>query len=311
MKTYTVSSLFVHLTKMVLGFGLMAVLGSNTLLAATPNDSGSFVDKMKKWEDKMSDKFRDAWQGWHEKKEQHSIGAASIDLREQRDSYMLRLSLPERDINTVEVTLSGGSLHIVAPSDKKESRYEQVITLPGVKKDAAIVIDRRQKDHLVVITVPKESDVALNRPSLTLPDPSLAPLNDWDRDILARMEKTRREMDRIFDESFDEFRLMPEHKGTFDQPRFGSSLDLQDEGNNYVVRAYLPERDMRNIEVNVEGQTLKIEAKAEENAKKDDPQANIRKAHYVQMINLPGPVKAEKMEVKKKEDMLIVTLPKA
>ena len=86
---------------------------------------------------------------------------------------------------------------------------------------------------------------------------------------VARMEKMRRDMDRAFEDAFREFRNTPEHKGFFDEPRFGSSLDLKEEGDNYVVRVYLPDRDVQNINVTVEDRTLKIEAKEEQTTKKE------------------------------------------
>ncbi len=163
-----------------------------------------------------------------------------------------------------------------------------------------------------MVTVPKTHDVAQASPEPTVPDPALLPLQDWDRDVLARMERMRREMDRIFDESFKEFRLVPEYKGIFDQSRFGSSVDLQEEGNNYVVRACLPDRDTKNVNVTVDGQTLKIEAKADETDKKQEKGAIIsHKAQYSQWLTLPGPVKIDKMQVERKEGMILVTLPKA
>jgi HSP20 family molecular chaperone IbpA len=278
--------------------------------AEEKKDSAGFVDKMKQWQDQMSDKFRDTWQGWRGKKGGDSIGAASVDLREQKESYTVRLNLPERDLDKVDIKLDGDSLHIAAPAERKAGGYKQTITLSDVAPDAKLVIDRRPKDNLIVVTVPKSSGSIEKAPSLSLPDPSLAPLAEWDSDIFARMEKMRREMDRIFDESFKEFRS--EHKGIFDRPRFGSSLDVQEEGGNYVVRAYLPDRNMENVNVTVEGQTLKIEAKAEDTGKKEDKGlVKSHKAHYAQVISLPGPVKAHEMKVDKKEGMLVVTVPKA
>ncbi len=121
-------------------------------------------------------------------------------------------------------------------------------------------------------------------------------------------------MDRVFEDAFREFRGESEHKGFFDEPRFGSSLDLKEEGDNYVVRAYLPDRDMQEINVTVEGRTLKIEAKEQETRKKDNEAGALhstRKAAYSQLLTLPGPVQSDKMKVDKKEGMLVVTLPKA
>src|SRR4051812_44095365 len=83
------------------------------LHAADKKDATSgFVEKMKEWQDKMTDTFHNAWEGWQTKNDGHSVAAASVDLREQKDSYMLRLNLPNRDLNKVDIKLEGESLHI-------------------------------------------------------------------------------------------------------------------------------------------------------------------------------------------------------
>jgi HSP20 family molecular chaperone IbpA len=126
------------------------------------------------------------------------------------------------------------------------------------------------------------------------------------------MERMRREMDRIFDQGLRGFRSVPEFKEFFNQSRFGSSLDIKEESDKYVIRAYLPDRDMNNVNVTVEGQTLKVEAKTENAGQKEkDGMVFSRKARYSQLLTLPGPVQANKMAVERKENMLVVTLPKA
>jgi HSP20 family molecular chaperone IbpA len=127
------------------------------------------------------------------------------------------------------------------------------------------------------------------------------------------MEKMRREMDRAFEDAFREFRESPDHQGFFDEPRFGSSIDLKEEGENYVVRAYLPNRDMQNINVTVEGRNLRIEAKEQELTKKAGAAGashSTRTAAYSQFLTLPGPVQGDQMKVDKKDGMLVVILPK-
>jgi HSP20 family protein len=306
-----------------LALGAILLLAAPTAAFAADEkkqDSG-FLEKMGRWEDKMSDKFRDTWHKlWGDDKgesmSEKSIATASVDLREQKDSYILRLNLPNRDLDKVEVKLDGDMLHIVAPAEDKAGRYEQVVALADVKVNAEPKIERKPKDNLIVVTVPKSEGAAVAKTESTpsLPDPSLLPLTDWDRDILAQMERMRREMDRAFSEAFRDFRLEPAYKGFFDEARFASALDLQEEGENYVVRAYLPERQMKNLNVTVEGQTLKIEAREEETTKKEDKGEvlhSTRKAAYSQMLTLPGPVQSQKMKVDRKEGMVVVTLPKA
>ena len=295
------------------GVVLTGLASPATAAEAKAEDKG-FLEKMDEWQDKMSDKFRDTWRSLRGDSKEKSAATAAVDLREDKDNYTVRLNLPDRDLEKVEVNLDGETLRIVAPAGDKAGRYEQTIALAGAASGAEPKIERKQKDSMIVVTVPKSSTAAGGAPSPTLPDPSLLPLTSWDRDIFARMEKMRRDMDRAFDDAFREFRSAPEHKGFFDEPRFGSSLDLKEEGDHYVVRAYLPDRDVQNINVTVEDRTLRIEAREQETTRKEDKAGALhstRKAAYSQLFTLPGPVQSEKMKVEKKEGMVVVTLPKA
>ena len=298
---------------LVLGASFMMTWLPMAVAEETKKDNNAFLQKMERWQNKMSEKFREAWQGLRGDDREKSVATASVDLREDRDRYTLRLNLPDRDLGKVEITLEGETLRIVAPEGETARRYEQTVALAGVESGAEPKVERKQKDSMIVVTVPKRARVAGGAPSLTLPDPALAPLSDWDRDIFARMEKMRRDMDGAFEDAFREFRRESEYQGFFDEARFGSSLDLKEEGDNYVIRAYLPDRDMQNINVTVEDRTLKIEAKEQETSKREDKDGALhstRKAAYSQILTLPGPVQSEKMKVEKKENMMVVTLPK-
>jgi len=293
---------------------IIALLGNTTAFAVDDEkkDSSGFVEKMKQWEDEMSRKFHDTFKNlWADSKEK-PLTTASADLREQKDNYIVRLNLPYRNLEKVEVKLDGCTLHIVAPAENQAARYEQTITLAGVASDAPLVIDRREKENLIVITVPKSCAPAKAVPPTALPDPFNMPLSDWDREVFGRMEEMQRQMDQVFKDSFGEFQRFPQFKGFFDEPRFDSMFDLQTQGDNYVIRAYMPERDMDNVTVTVKDQTLKIAAKAESSAnRKGQPQIMTQKADYSQIIMLPGPVNGDKMKIDKKEGMLVITLPKA
>lgn len=133
--------------------------------------------------------------------------------------------------------------------------------------------------------------------------------------MVKRMEEMRREMDRIFDESFRERQLPTDHEGMFDLRAFGSFVDLKDEGAVYRVTAYLPDRNLDDVNVTLDEQKLRIEAKATTAAapaEEGETKAEVsRMAYYSQLLTLPGPVRADEMKVEKKEGVLIVTLPKA
>lgn len=294
-----------------MGAGIIMMAVTPPVAAADESGKDGFLEKVERWQDKMSDRFRDTWRNLRsDPGGKTSVISASVDLREQDDSYTVRLNLPDRDLDKVEIKLDGEALRIIAPADKAGS-YEQTVVLAGVASGAEPRIERKKEDDLIVVTVPKKpgrTDVL----SPERPGSLLSPLSDWEGDVVKRMEQMTREMDRIFDESFSEFRLSPEHKDRYDHRSFGSFVDLKEEGADYIVTAYLPERDIKNVNVAVEDQTLKIEAKAETAGNKDDDKASVvRKAHYSQLLTLPGPVQADKMKVERKEGVLTVTLPKA
>jgi HSP20 family molecular chaperone IbpA len=88
---------------------------------------------------------------------------------------------------------------------------------------------------------------------------------------------------------------------------------VEDKGESYEVRIFLPDRAMENVTATVEGQTLQIEAKDENSASslKTGEGPAVHKAAYTQRITLPGPVNRAKMKVEKNDRMLVVMLPKA
>lgn len=304
-----------HRTWMVVGLILsIAAAGSLSAQVAStgePKHSPAFMEKMKHWQNEMSEKFSDTFNSLRKevKGGDRSIAMVSVDLREKNDSYILRMHLPDRDLDQVEVTLENNNLSITAPAEGKAARYQQTLVLSGLAADAKPVIERRKKDNLMIVTIPK----AATAPGENKEKPTAeSTMESWDRDVLDRMGRMHHEMDRIFKNAFQDFHTMPEHMGMFDEPRFGSSFVVQDEGDQYVIRAYLPERDLKDLKVNVEGKVLKIEAQAETTEEqKDKGVVSSYKAAYSQTLTLPGPVLSEKMKVDRKDEMVVVTLPKA
>jgi HSP20 family molecular chaperone IbpA len=304
--------------------GVILTLGGIALLtnhlstashaAESSKDEGAgFADHLNKWQEKMSDAFRDTLKGLRSAGTVTQVrGAVSADLREQNDSYTLRLSLPDRDLNKVEVSLKDSTLHVVAPEDGRLRRYEQSIVLSDVSPDAKPEVARHPDDKLIMVTVPKASSAGTDLHPHTgarSNDPAL----NLEHNTMEQMWQMRREMDRIFENSFKPFSLLPDFKGFFDESRFGSTYTVDESGNDYVVRVFLPDRDMNNVNVTIEGQIMKIEAKAEKSAGKSNGDNGVvnRMAEYTQLITLPSPVNATKMKVDNKEGLLVVTVPRA
>jgi len=281
--------------------------------AETPKgNAAGFTEELRKWQSKMSDAFRDTYKALgNEGRGSNLKGSVSADLREQNDSYTLRLSLPDRDLNKVDVALKDSTLHVVAPEDGKLRRYEHSIVLGDVPPDAKLEVVRHPDDKLIMVTIPKSFTARTesgSHPKDHAGDLSLK----REHDTMEQMRQMRREMDRIFEDSFRSFSLLPDFKGIFDESRFGSTYTVDESGNDYVIRVFLPERDMQNVKVTIEGQTMRVEAKAEKGAERANGEKGTLTgmAEYTQLITLPGPVTAGQMKVDNKDGLLVVKVPK-
>ena len=302
-------------------FGALIVLpiGMSVPAGAEEDHHADLVEKNRRMQERMSKRFHDGWQELRHSMESRGPkiagSAASVDLREQNDGYTVRVSLPGRDLEKVEVSLtSGNQLRILAPAGETIGRYEQTLILDGVPSGAQPEIEKQPKKHLIIVRIPKTpasvepAPQAAETPPQTLPPPT----DRWDRDVLERMDRMCREMDEMFHQSFEEFGKMPDFKGFFDEARFGSSVELREENDKYVVRAYLPDRAAENVKVAIEdNRILKIEAVAEETTEKEKDSIVLkRKAEYSQQLTLPGPVDADAMKVERKKGMLVIFIPK-
>lgn len=271
-------------------------------------------------QEKMSQHFHRTWSGMREamhgrKGAGKPIADASMDLREQSDAYVLRLHLPERDIARIEASVTDGrTLRVLAPATDTLGAYEQSITLEGLVRDAKPEIEKRPGSGMIIIRVAKEpsekklAPEASNAPVKSLPEPS----DPWDVKMLEHMKRMGREMDDMLHNMADE---TPHGSGMthrFDKSSFDSAYDLQEEGDRYVVRAYLPERRAGEVKVSVREQMLVIEAVAEKSSETKDGKTMMRHmSEYTQMISLPGPVDDKRLEIERKEGVITIRIPKA
>ena len=126
------------------------------------------MEKMKHWQNEMSEKFSDTFNSLRKevKGGDKSIAMVSVDLREKNDSYILRMHLPDRDLDQVEVTLENNNLSITAPAEGKAARYQQTLVLSGLAADAkpvelvggvpkAVTAEDLLKEELLAVKVRK------------------------------------------------------------------------------------------------------------------------------------------------------------
>lgn len=275
-------------------------------------------EQSRQMQEKMSQHFHRAWSGMRDAmpgSKSSTLADASMDLREQNDSYVMRLHLPERDVKSVEASIIDGKvLRVTAPASGAMGAYEQSVTLEGLVADAKPEIEKQPDEGLVIIRISKTPSEKKPTPEATAPSTKELPASTdpWDVRMLEHMRRMGREMDDMLHKYADETPHHPGDRHWFDSRSFDSAYDLQDEGERYVVRLYMPERSMADAKVTVHEQKLLIDAMAEKCCLKKDGKMMMRHmSQYSQSISLPGPVDADRLEIERKKGMLLIRIPKS
>jgi HSP20 family protein len=299
-----------------------AVILGLTLMPCAAQGESTMPERMrersKQMQEKMSQHFHRAWSGMRDAmpgRKGSALADASMDLREQSDSYVMRLHLPERDINLVEVGIADGrNLRVTAPASGTLSAYEQNITLEEVTPGAKPEVEKRPDSGLVIIRVSKTPSEKKPTPEAAAPPTKELPASTdpWDVRMLEHMRRMSREMDDMLHEKADETSRRPGGPHWLDRSSFDSAYDLQEDDERYTVRAYLPERSADQVKVSVQDQSLIIEAVAEKAREMENGKTMMRHmSQYSQSISLPGPVDAGRIEIERKKGMLLIRIPKS
>lgn len=148
-----------------------------------------------------------------------------------------------------------------------------------------------------------------------LEDGFFKPFDDQAWDPFDEFQNMRERMDRMFDDSYNRFKLSP----FFDEDNKGKSTflpqtDLIEEDDKYVVKMNIPGSDKAEIQVDVEGDTLTVKAKTQTAQKKKDSDSYLRMERrmgsFQRALTLPGPVDSGAMETKYEDGVLTIILPK-
>lgn len=139
--------------------------------------------------------------------------------------------------------------------------------------------------------------------------------NPQEWDPYQEFRSMREQMDRMFDDSFNRFRLSPFFdEGTGDTGAFLPQTDLIEEKSRYVVKMDIPGSDQAEIQVNLSGQTLSVRAKSHLAQKERQGDTFLRMERSMGVIErsipLPGPVDADAMESTYQDGVLTIVLPK-
>jgi HSP20 family molecular chaperone IbpA len=285
----------------------------------SPLPTGSpFADvdvRLRDLETQMDNIFANTFRDFGSAFGQTGLGS-SIDLREQKDNYVARVYVPNGKTQNVNARIENGALHVTTQSTESKNgastseSSDEVVSLPQPVKADQMKIERKQ--NLVVITVPKTTTAtaaASPLPSAAAsPSPAVAS-SDWDDRMLAEMERMQTRMDEIFHNAFPNDLV----SGT-SMVRLGSTVNVDDQGDKYVVHFTLPRSDMSNVNVKFDNGRLSLSAKEEKSTTSNASPGTMSTAEsgsYEQMITLPGPVKDADMKVERKNGAIVVTLPKA
>jgi HSP20 family molecular chaperone IbpA len=306
--------------------GITAVwltIGSAIASAADPGLSERIIQKSREAEEQMSGFFHDTWNRvWNSNESSaqrgRSLAVVSTNLRERDDAYLLRVHMPRHDVTQASVELIGdGLLRIRVPASGDAGAYEQNLALTAAARQAKPQIETQSARHLMIVTVAKATgsgattdksapELAAEPPATPLPMPE----TDWDRRMLERMKMMRRDMDRMMDRAYQEFRDMPGARRFSGSQSFAASSELREENGRFVVRSYIPESLADKAKVTLEGRVLCIESSGVTTTE-SEKSGGMQTARHIEWITLPEPVNSARMTVERKQGMLLITIPKA
>jgi HSP20 family molecular chaperone IbpA len=238
---------------------------------------------------------------------------SSIDLRDQKNKYVVRVYVPGSDTSKVNAKVENNVLHVTAQGEQQNKnaseaeRYEQVISLPGPVDVSKMQIER--KKNLVVINLPKSGPETASAPIAKAAATPAASANNFaafDQSVVDKMARMQGRMDQIFRDAFP-----ADQNLTSGFNQLGSAMHIDNQKNKYVVRFYLPDNDLKNVDVKLEnGNQLRLTASENQNEKTRNA-TNMESGEYEQLMTLPGPVKKQGMKVERQNGTVVVTLPKA
>ena len=117
-------------------------------------------------------------------------------------------------------------------------------------------------------------------------------------------------MDRLFDQSFGR---LPSMRGGEDLGPATLSLDVIENGDNFVVKAAIPGVDPKDVDISVEDDVLTIKGdyeKREETNEENYVRRELRYGSFLRTLRLPPTVDAEHADAQFENGMLKLTLPK-
>jgi HSP20 family protein len=121
------------------------------------------------------------------------------------------------------------------------------------------------------------------------------------------------EMNRLFDDFFSDFGLVPSGSRAGQSDVFSPKVNVSESDSEVKISAELPGMDEKDVSVELEGNSLAI--KGERTEENEDKGKNWHRREYsygsfYRVVDLPAAVDADKAKARFKKGVLDVTLPK-
>lgn len=141
--------------------------------------------------------------------------------------------------------------------------------------------------------------------------PTADRLQDPWAQVDAEMQRIRAEMNQVFNSAFGRMPVME-----LDSFPAADQLTLEEQGDNYVVKAQIPGAKVDDIDVNLDGRLVSIssETRSDQKQTADDGkliEQQVYASSFERALTLPGPVKATGMKTQFDNGVLTITIPKA
>jgi HSP20 family protein len=153
--------------------------------------------------------------------------------------------------------------------------------------------------------------------SLTvMPSPGqILPFGDGEWDPFEHMQRMQEQMNRMFGTLWDSSGAWPTPTDMLGNAGFAPDMDLQDEGDRFVVSIELDESEAASLEIDAQEESLTIHGTREEQVEERDADGNVTSSsqsssRFSRSVALPEPVVPDRMESHYEDGVLRIELPK-
>jgi len=147
-------------------------------------------------------------------------------------------------------------------------------------------------------------------------DPLLqtAPFDPQSWDPFQEMSRMQQHIDAMFNNAFGRFGQSPGFGPMVSQFSFSPKMDLQENGDEYIMRLEIPGSDNSKINATVEGDLLTVEAESETSTQQEPGSKMLRQERHVgkfsRTIPLPADADPNSLETNYEDGVYTITIKK-